>query len=162
MGGGSAISPARLSQLSFDDLDDLGFFQRDEARSTYPVEKLAKLRDVWTNPRLALAQAPRQMFDVMVSPEAATMYLTENDLTVQIQAELFENAVTFDRCLIGVVCDNPEVVAALNAARDRGSKSPATASTGADLPARKWRIGLLRTDMEPMPVVAAPPSPRGG
>jgi hypothetical protein len=155
--GGTAISPTRLSQLAFDDLIDQDFFQRDEAKSPYPVEKLAKLRDLWVNPRLGLAQSPRTMFDVMVQPEAPMMYMTANEMWVQIPAELFENAVTFDRCLIGVVCDNPEVVTALNAAKAKGSSSRATSSQGAaGLPDRKWRIGWLRSDLEAMPVVSAP------
>jgi hypothetical protein len=162
LAGGPAVSPARVSQLAFDDLMDQDFFQRDEAKSPYPVEKLAKLRELWASPRLGLAQSPRVMFDVMVTPEAPTMRLTANEMWVEMPAELFENAVTFDRCTIGVVCDNPLVVAALNAAKAKGLNSLAATSGGAaSLPERQWRIGWVRSDLEAMPVVAAPSAAKG-
>ncbi len=162
LAGGTAVSPARVSQLAFDDLMDQDFFRRDAAKSPYPVEKLAKLRELWASPRLNLAQAPRMMFDVMVTPEAPMMYLTANEMWVEMPAELFENAVTFDRCTIGVVCDNPQVVAALNAAKAKGLGSLAANSGGAaSLPERQWRIGWVRSDLEAMPVVAAPTAAKG-
>jgi hypothetical protein len=161
LAGGPALNPTRVSQLAFEDLFEQDFFQRDAQKSPYPVEKVAKLRDLWANPRLSVAQAPRTVYDVMVQPEPPLMELTANEAVVLVPAELLENAVTYDRCVIGVVCDNPEVIAKLNAAKAKGLAALASSGNGAaDLPERQWRIGWLRTDLEAMPI--APPTQQKG
>lgn len=162
LAGGGATSPGRLAQVAFDDLADLDFFKRDELNSPYPADKWAKLRDLWANPRLAPATTARQMFDVQVQPDPVILHLKDGGLVVNVPAELFENVVTFDRCTIGVISDNPAIAAAVAEVRAKGWRAPAAPSYGiSSLPGRDWRIGWLRTDMEALPIVSGAPRPGG-
>jgi hypothetical protein len=150
-----------IENLPFEELASMGFFRRDELRSEYPEDKLAMLRGQWRAPRLMLSSGRMQM-PGMPPADAAIIVLKPNSITVIVTADMiFESQVLYARCYIAVECTAPGVLAAVNAAREKGldSKNDGTILLRS-LPSRGWRIAWLQSDMEtrsPMPTSEMPP-----
>jgi hypothetical protein len=150
-----AASPSTPVDMPFEDLAHIGFFRQDELRTPFPEEKWAKLRDLWRSPQL-LSTANRPTMIGTNPAEPTTTIVTPHAITVISSADLyFPGLVLFVRCSIAAECTAPEVLAAVNTARDLGLEGKNDGSVLLrTLPSRQWRIAWLRTDMEthsPMP-----------
>lgn len=138
-----------LADLPFEDLAGIGFFQRDEAKSPFPEAKKNLLRELWRQPQMVLANPRSTGLDNTIAP-VPQMELKPDRILLVVAADLyFEGRVHFVRCMIGVECVDTALLAAVNAARDRGLQSKADGSlTLKTLPPRDWRVAWVRTDME--------------
>jgi hypothetical protein len=158
-------APASLgtqARLGFDDLAAAGFFRADDAGTALSAEKLAKLRELWGPPRLGPASRHNPLSPGGPQPPWTT--LTPDALTCVVPAELApDSPFQYFRCRLAVVCSKPDVIAALDAARQRGASATDDASlTRRSMPDRDWRIVWLQTDAEaqttePAPGMGGPP-----
>jgi hypothetical protein len=90
--------------------------------------------------------------------------LKPDRITVLIHASLYLDGrgLAYVRCIVGVECTDPTLLAAVNAARDRGASAKDDSSVSLrSLPQRDWRIAWLRSDLEPRSPVG-PGMPGGG
>src|SRR5262245_25282904 len=139
---------------AFEDLAQLGFFRADETGTPLSSEKLAKLRTIWSSARIDPSSTMRQIAMAQVPPDAPVTTLKPDVITVVVGAELMIDATNFARCSVALECRNPAVLAAVAAARDKGSTSMDLVSLKS-LPPRGWRVAWMRTDMEPNSVATA-------
>lgn len=150
--GGGLVAPIRVNALAFEDLSDLEppFFRKDIAMSPLSAEQWSKWRRLWSPPRLSPAVQPRVINEVTYTPESPSLSIENGQVTVVLHAEVYENAVTYSKCYVGVVSDNPDIASALIAAKAPGAKLT-------NLPSRNWRIAWIRSDLEPQAIRQAPP-----
>ena len=156
---------AKKSATSFDDLEDIGFFVADEAGSPFPEDRLAKLRDLWLSPYILPTSQRKGVGPggpTGPPPDVGVLQFYPDRILAKIPADLYDDGrVVYFRCHILVECTNPEVLAAVNAARERGTSSKDDSSlTLRTLPSRQWRITGLLTDMVPQKP-GPPPQPGG-
>ena len=153
---------AKKSATPFDDLNDIGFFRLDESGSSFSEDQLAKLRDLWQPPFL-LPPAQRQGGGPGgPPPDASVIEFYPDRILAKVPADLYlDGRVKFVRCHVLVECTSPDVLAVVNAARERGNSSRDDSSlTLRTVPTRNWRIIGLLTDMVPQSPAA--PQPMGG
>jgi len=156
-------SLAAQARLGFDDLAAAGFFRLDAAGTALPAEKLTRLRDVWTPPRIlpsAANRAPQQ--SGIATPEATETMITADAVTWVGSADVVLDAPgQFIRGRLAVVSTNPDLLAKLAAARDKGALEDDPAVTLKSLPARDWRIAWYQTNAETQSMIQGPGGPRG-
>jgi hypothetical protein len=139
---------------AFEDLAQTGFFRADEGGAPLPSEKLSRLRTLWPTVRIEPSTSVRQIQMAQVPPDMPVISLKPDVITVVVGAEIVIDAMHFAKCSIAVECRDPAVLAAVKAARDKGSTATDVVSLKS-LPSRGWRIAWLRTDMEPNSVATA-------
>src|SRR4029077_13421874 len=137
-----------------EDLAQLGCFRADDAGAPLPYEKLSKLRTLWPSASIQPSSTMRQIHMAQVPPDMPVITLKPDVITVVVGCELLVDRMNVARCSLAVECRNPEVLAAVNAAREKGSTSTDLVSLKS-LPARGWRVVWMRTDMEPINVATA-------
>lgn len=138
------------ADLTFDLLSGDGFFRRDAAGVPIPSERLAKLREGWRSPMVTPA-AERLMIPGPVPADATVTVLTPDKVTVIAGADLHYERSTIARSQVGVECVQPEVLAALHAARGRGLDTDAKDEAAVKLtglPPRGWRVAWQRTEVD--------------
>ena len=113
-----AVAKASPAALSFEDLLQSGFFRADATGAAIPGDRLARLRSLWAVPKL---EPPRQHQMSQAPPDAPLISLAPDVITVTIPAELSFDSLQYAKCLVGVECRDPEVLAAVNAARERSA-----------------------------------------
>jgi len=160
---------AKQNATSFDDLNDIGFFRADEAGSSLAEDKLAKLRGLWQSPFLLHTSQRQAVGPTGAPPDATVMEFYPDRIIAKVPADLYsEGRIIFHRCHVLVECTSPEVLAAVNSARERGiAAKPDAAMTLRALPARNWQVIGLLTDMIPQtpsqpPQLGRPGSGPGG
>jgi hypothetical protein len=141
----------------FDLLAEAGFFRRDEQGSPLPADRLAKLRALWASPTLVPGGTSRRNQLGPAPAEPPTMTVSPSAVTVGVAAEFVPpNSRDYFPATIGVVSTEPALLAVLEDARKRGPDAKDDGSlTLRTAPPRDWRIGWLRTTLEPV----APPAP---
>ncbi|MSR51882.1 MAG: hypothetical protein EXS09_01160 [Gemmataceae bacterium] len=154
---------AKKSATPFDDLQEIGFFNLSESGSSLSDDRIAKLRDLWQSPYLLHTSQRKTGGPGGPPTDASVLELSPNRILAKVPADLYDDGrVIYFRTHILVECTSPEVLAVVNAARDRGA---ATKYDGASLnlrtlPPRHWRISGLLTDM--VPQKPAPPPQMDG
>lgn len=145
------------ADLTFDLLAGAEFFRRDATGAPIPSERLARLRDGWRTPTVTPA-AERLMIPGPIPADATVTVRAAGKVTVIVGADVHFERSTIARSLVGVECVQPEVLAALNAARGRGldlDAKDAKAVQLKDLPPRGWRVAWQQTEVD-----VQDPSPR--
>jgi hypothetical protein len=150
--------------LELDGLLKSRFFRTDEAGSPFPDAKLAKLREVWASPTLAPASpgVRHPMSMELSASELPTFTVTPTSITVGVQADIiFNAAMHYAPCVIGIECTEPDVIAAVQEAEHQGAAAKDDGTGGLrTLKPRDWRVVWLKTDLEsPAPVGPSPLRP---
>jgi hypothetical protein len=155
------VRAAPYAHVGFEDLAASGFFRRNEKNDALSDEKMAQLRRLWTNPGLRPAGATRNTQMTQIQRDNNVITLTPDAVTVQIPIELTMNVQpTFAVCTLGVVSNDPALLAAIAKIRD-GSTDTSQSGVLRTMPPRDWRIAWLRTDMEPSTMAVGPGAPPG-
>jgi hypothetical protein len=144
-----AGGPVQPSDLPFEDLMGSQFFRRDAGGTLFSEEERLRLRDGWRAGRL---QPTSQGGGPMggPAPEPPVIELTPDRILVLMDVDLlFESQMRFVRCRVAVECANPELLSAVNAAREQGTNARDDGTvTLRTLPDRDWRIAWLQTDVQ--------------
>jgi hypothetical protein len=147
---GEELSTSEYQRLAFDDLVATGFFRRDETGAALTDDQLSRLRRAWWGKRIANAGGPR----MPGQSNTARITLARDVVTVAVPAEImWETRGATSKCLIGLECRDPEVLAQLQAARDLGAKDLVDSANAQPIfppgfPPRSWRVVWLQSDLE--------------
>jgi hypothetical protein len=145
---------AKRGKVGVDDLIEVGFFRSDDDGRPLPADKLDALRTYFRIGNIAPANPSHLGPLVTETSDKPTFSRTESSITVAVPAELvMGNAREAAPCTIGMVCTDPAVIGALNAAYQKGKDAKDDASlTLRTVPMRDWRVAWFKTKMEPAAV----------
>ena len=152
VGGGATAVPIAKS-VAYDDLLDAGFFRLDEANTVaFGKEQRARLDGLWPHAQLGPVSAER-VLPPTVLPAEATRFVMANDelrVVVPLDWSMAEGRGIYKAAVI-LSCREPDVLAVLAEARKKGAAAVDDGSlTLRGVPARRWTIIALQTDLDPI------------
>jgi hypothetical protein len=155
--GGTSI-PLAERELAFDDLNDLGFFKKDDANTPFTPNEMDRLRGYWQNLQIRpyIAEAPSAGIK---PPEVTQPIVTDKSLSYVIPVLLYVDPFTFAYGYVTVTATGPEFLEVMAKAKAKGDIKDDGSVTPGQLPPRNWRITSFKSDLVPKAVPKRPGGP---
>lgn len=144
------LGPEAGGPGTFDALLQSGFFRQDESGAPLSDARASKLRELWKTPVISPPSPVTAGPDTV--PEKPTFTVSPDAVTVTFPAQIaLSSPMDAARVTVGLTCTDPEVVAAVNAARAAGAASRDDGSVTVRALRPNWRIAWLQTTVEAIP-----------